>query len=253
MAKSWLQKYSTYEEEIHGSATGITAFAGGGQASATQLTEKFNRIDTVGAMNASVKLPLAKVGKKCFVMNSVGTESLLVVVFPQSGEYIDGFLNGNDTGGMTFVSRVPGGQMLTYECYDDGKWTTVQAPKVIVLQKRVVVSQSQVQSSFTTAVNLLNQYGNYVIDPLSVSRSNGAGYSGNTTGQVTEDSTGVEEPIYEFNYGTSNGFRKCFPNTNGGGGVLAGQQGLYFRTKTGNPTGSGGEIKFYIVFALYLP
>ena len=39
--------------------TGITAFAGGGQASATPLTGSYNFIDTVATPNDSVKMPEA--------------------------------------------------------------------------------------------------------------------------------------------------------------------------------------------------
>jgi hypothetical protein len=52
--------------------TGITAFAGGGQASATQLTAAINEV-TVCATNAdSVKLPLAVAGIDVFVSNLSG-------------------------------------------------------------------------------------------------------------------------------------------------------------------------------------
>jgi hypothetical protein len=67
--------------------SGITAFAGGGQASATQLTTDFNRVPTVATAADSVKLPDAVVGRAIFVKNAHATNSLNV--FPKTGEAIN--------------------------------------------------------------------------------------------------------------------------------------------------------------------
>lgn len=90
MAKTWLEKYSTNEEVITGSAVAITAFAGGGQSSATALSSKFNSIDTVAADEDSVKLPTTLIGKKIYVFNNA---SKILSIYPFSGEYINGKLN----------------------------------------------------------------------------------------------------------------------------------------------------------------
>lgn len=68
------------------SATGITAFAGGGQGSATALTKDVNRVTTVAASNDSVKLPAAVAGRKVVVIND-GASTM--AIFPASGESID--------------------------------------------------------------------------------------------------------------------------------------------------------------------
>jgi hypothetical protein len=250
--QTWLQYAGTYEEEISGAATGITADPAGA-AGGTLLTKKFNRVDTVAGINHSVKLPAAKVGKKIFVLNNAGLASLNVLVLPQTGEYIDGYLNGNDVGGLGYVARIPGLQMMTYECYDDGKWTTVKNPRILSFETRVEVLQADIQTSFTTPVTLILQHGSYIIDPISILRtSTNGGYSINTNGAITSDFAKVEQEHTSFDYDlTFSQWKKCIPNANGA--YLAPQTGLFFYTKSGNPTGAGGNIKFRIAYNLYLP
>jgi hypothetical protein len=65
--------------------TGITAYAGGGQTSATQLSAQFNKVATVASGNDSVKLPqisgtptvIGAVGSQVIVRNA-GSNSLQV-------------------------------------------------------------------------------------------------------------------------------------------------------------------------------
>lgn len=71
----------------HSATSGITAFATGGQASATQLTTDLNRVLTVATAADSVKLPDAVVGRAIFVKNAHATNSLNV--FPKTGESIN--------------------------------------------------------------------------------------------------------------------------------------------------------------------
>jgi hypothetical protein len=49
---------------------GITAFAGGGQTSATQLTACHNNVTTVATIADSVKLPLAVAGARVYIRNN---------------------------------------------------------------------------------------------------------------------------------------------------------------------------------------
>lgn len=58
-------------------AEGLTAFAGGGQASATQITATNNNVTTVATAADSVKLPLAKAGLVVRIQNS-GANSMQV-------------------------------------------------------------------------------------------------------------------------------------------------------------------------------
>lgn len=66
---------------------GITAFAGGGQASAVLLTQKYNRVTTVGTAADSVKLPPALPGLEQFVVNAAAANSMNV--FPSTGDAIN--------------------------------------------------------------------------------------------------------------------------------------------------------------------
>lgn len=66
--------------------TTITAFATGGQGSATALTGEFNNVTTCATSGDSVKLPAAALGKSITVKNS-GAASL--AVFPATGDAIN--------------------------------------------------------------------------------------------------------------------------------------------------------------------
>jgi len=119
MAQTWLEKYSTNEDVVTGAATGITAFAGGGQASATALTSKFNNVTIVATNGDSVKLPIGLVGKIVFVCNSDAGQS--IDVFPVAGEYMNGTINAARSqaafGGSGFFRM--------YVCYATGYWASV--------------------------------------------------------------------------------------------------------------------------------
>lgn len=65
----------------------ITAFATGGQASATQLSAGINRVTTVGTAGDSVKLPTAEVGLLVVVSNAAAANSMNL--FPASGASIN--------------------------------------------------------------------------------------------------------------------------------------------------------------------
>jgi len=69
------------------STNSITAFSGGGQASATQLAAGINRITTVAAAGDSVKLPVAVVGQLLVVSNSAATNSMNL--FPATSGFIN--------------------------------------------------------------------------------------------------------------------------------------------------------------------
>lgn len=66
--------------------TGITAFAGGGQASATALTDGVNVVATVASAADSVLLPIVPVGAFVMVKN---TSANSMNVFPRTGGNID--------------------------------------------------------------------------------------------------------------------------------------------------------------------
>ncbi len=94
--------------------SGITAFAGGGQGSATALTHTNNRIDNAASANASVKVGIAATeGFEQTVQNKAAND---IVYYPFSGE---NFLGEAINAGITIS---PGNQ-VTVICYDDGELT----------------------------------------------------------------------------------------------------------------------------------
>src|SRR5581483_1286549 len=72
---------------IESALDGITAFAGGGQTSATQLNNEINRVTTVATIGDSVMLPQAKAGLSIAVINS-GANS--AQVFGNGADTING-------------------------------------------------------------------------------------------------------------------------------------------------------------------
>lgn len=91
---------------------GITAFATGGQTSATQLTTSFNRITTCASAGDSVKLPASVAGYLIIVQND---GAAYANIFPFSGDQI-GSLAAN-----TAISIAPGGR-ITFNCEVAGRW-----------------------------------------------------------------------------------------------------------------------------------
>ncbi len=71
---------------VYANATTITAFATGGQASATALTKEKNNITTVATAHDSVKLPTAVTGASITVKNSGASD---LDIFPATGDSID--------------------------------------------------------------------------------------------------------------------------------------------------------------------
>jgi hypothetical protein len=104
-------KYGTEEEVNLGSTGSITAFAGGGQGSATALTKKWNEVTTCATEFDSVKLMGAKIGSKQVVFNNtLNTLS----VFPVSGESINGVAD--------YQFNIQAGGVMTFESQKNGRW-----------------------------------------------------------------------------------------------------------------------------------
>ena len=70
-------KWDHQHPDNHVAVTGIVAFAGGGQGSATALTAVVNHVITVASANDSVKLPVWGAGLIIYVVNA-GANSLQV-------------------------------------------------------------------------------------------------------------------------------------------------------------------------------
>ena len=98
---------------LHSTATGLTAFAGGGQASALQLGAEFNRVTTVATAGDSVKLPVGLAGMQLVVQND-GAATLNI--FPATGEQIDA-LGANVAYALTTSAK-----NVTFNCMANGIW-----------------------------------------------------------------------------------------------------------------------------------
>jgi hypothetical protein len=94
----------------------ITAFAGGGQASAVQLKYRKSRITTVATAADSVKLPKAIPGMEMAVTNAAAANAMNV--FPASGEII------NALSADTAIS-VAANKTMVFHCMLRGTWNTV--------------------------------------------------------------------------------------------------------------------------------
>jgi len=73
--------------DLTSTRNGITAFAGGGQTSAVQLTQAVSRVTTVASAADSVKLPPAVPGVSLVVVNAAAANSMNV--FPSSGHAVN--------------------------------------------------------------------------------------------------------------------------------------------------------------------
>lgn len=94
--------------------TGIAAFAGGGQASATQLLSNINQVATVATALDSVKLPTAVAGLEVLVINDGANK---MNVFPATGGFIDGLA-------VNVPFELEAGSNIKFVCAVAGKWKT---------------------------------------------------------------------------------------------------------------------------------
>lgn len=94
-------------------ATGITAYAGGGQTNATQLAAQTNHVTAVATAADSVKLPASAPGMSVTVINGHASNSMQV--FGAGTDTI------NDVATATGVAQAAG-KTATYHCPVAGKW-----------------------------------------------------------------------------------------------------------------------------------
>lgn len=93
-------------------ASTITAFAGGGQSSATALAKDINRISTCASTGDSVKLPAGVAGMCVFVHNDGANAA---DIFPFLGDFIDSL--AADT-----AIQLKAGKNVMLFCTSTGKW-----------------------------------------------------------------------------------------------------------------------------------
>lgn len=97
---------------------GITAFATGGQASATALTTPVNRVTTCATIGDSVKLPTSAAGAVVVVTNSGATG---LDIFPATGDLID-------TLAANTAIRIASGTTVALYCAVAGTWNSTPTP-----------------------------------------------------------------------------------------------------------------------------
>jgi len=109
-----IDRINLLQDLIDSTETGITAFAGGGQTNATQLTATYNEVTVVASAGDSVKLLAAVEGLKQIVKND-GANNL--AVFPATGDTIDdGTVNASIT--------IAPGATVTFSAVDGTNWET---------------------------------------------------------------------------------------------------------------------------------
>lgn len=98
----------------------LTAFAGGGQTSATQLQLGINEVSVVATAADSVQLPACIAGAVVFVVNNDSADAM--TVFGRLGR--TDTING--TAGATGVSQANAARAW-YVCFKNGAWVTLRA------------------------------------------------------------------------------------------------------------------------------
>jgi hypothetical protein len=95
-------------------ADGVVAFAGGGQANATQLTAELNKVTTVASPGDSVKLPASAPG---LTIININKGAAAMQVFGLGADIID------DSPSATGVSQMRNSTVI-YSCTTAGVWAT---------------------------------------------------------------------------------------------------------------------------------
>jgi hypothetical protein len=102
--------------QTHTAQTGVTAYAGGGQANATAITSSYCVVSTVATAGDSVKLPSAAAGLKVTVFNEDSTDAL--DLFPNTSDNIDG-------AGVDTAVSLAAGNNVTYFAIDATNWRQI--------------------------------------------------------------------------------------------------------------------------------
>jgi hypothetical protein len=154
-------------------ANAVTAFAGGGQGSATPLTKLINRVSTVATQGDSVRLPASAAGLAITIINA-GAQAMQV------------FGAGTDTiNGVATATGVSQGINTTavYECTAAGNWivpvTALFSPTPLALGTAAPAIPPNVPHTY-----VFNRAG--VVAATIAAPSSGAGFDGNEI-QFTSD------------------------------------------------------------------
>lgn len=105
---------ATISADLETTETGITAYAGKGQANATQLTAKYNKVTVVASDGDSVKLKQALAGAVQIIVNA--DSGNYCTVYPYFGDNFEG-LSANASTNLGY------GASYEFVCFTDGEWT----------------------------------------------------------------------------------------------------------------------------------
>lgn len=129
---------TTYGEPInYDNATGISAFATGGQASATALTAELNNVTTVATAGDSVKLPAAAAGKHVWVKNS-GAAAL--DIFPATSDSIDALA-------VNLAIRIQPGSSISFYAKDAIVWESSLDNSITLNSPTTVTGQLEIKAT----------------------------------------------------------------------------------------------------------
>lgn len=141
---------TTYGEPInYDNATAITAFATGGQASATALTAEINNVTVCATAGDSVKLPAAVAGKHIYVKNS-GAAAL--DIFPASADSIDALA-------INLAVRIQPGSAINFYAKDAIVWESDRDQSLTLVAPTTNTGQLEIKAAdsagnfVTTIVN----------------------------------------------------------------------------------------------------
>lgn len=135
-----------------GSATNaITAFAGGGQASAVLLTTGLNRISVCATANDSVKLPVPVIGATVVVENDGATTA---AIFGNAADTVGGYAT-------TVAYPLPAGQAVTLVCLTATTWQPIPATTPLQTKFTLIATAGPyvaLAGELTGAQYVVNQY-----------------------------------------------------------------------------------------------
>jgi hypothetical protein len=129
---------TTYGAPVnYSNATTITAFATGGQASATALTEEINNVTTVATAGDSVKLPAAVAGAHIYVKNSGATA---LDIFPASADSIDALA-------INLAVRIQPGSSINFYAKDATVWESSIDNSITLNSPTTVTGQLEIKAA----------------------------------------------------------------------------------------------------------
>lgn len=160
-----------------GAVIGLTAFAGGGQASAVLIPDSHGTIGTCATAGDSLKLPLiAYLGQEITIKNEGATAA---DIFPSTGGTIDG-------GAANAAVRLQKGQIVSFKAVSSTAWISNNTASGTVSQG----------TSITTGVTLNALKG--VITTQSASAAAGAAHTFTVTNSTVVGTSHVSAYIMDY-------------------------------------------------------